>query len=104
MRNHYYRDLYPKLQGLNQGSKSMDEYFKEIKITMIRANIIKDKEAMMARFLNGLTKEIANVVELQHDMELEDIVHMETKVERQIRKRATHVFKLNQLHLYQHRG
>jgi hypothetical protein len=43
VRNHYYRDLYLKLQGLNQGSKSMDEYFKEIKITMIRANIIKDR-------------------------------------------------------------
>jgi len=42
----------------------MDEYFKEIKITMIWANIIKDGEAMMARFLNGLNKKIANVVEL----------------------------------------
>ena len=51
VRNHYYRDLYLKLQGL---SKSMDEYFKEIKITMIWVNIIKDREAMMARFLNGL--------------------------------------------------
>jgi len=69
----------------------MDEYFKEIKITMIWANIIKDKEAMMARFLNGLTKEIANVVELQHDVELEDMVHMETKVERQIKK-GRHMF------------
>jgi len=30
----------------------------------------------MARFLNGLNKEIANVVELQHYIELEDMVHM----------------------------
>jgi hypothetical protein len=28
--NYYYRDLYMKLQGLKQGSSSMDEYFKEI--------------------------------------------------------------------------
>jgi hypothetical protein len=28
--NHYYRDFYLKLQGLNQGSKSVDEYFKEM--------------------------------------------------------------------------
>jgi hypothetical protein len=33
--NHYYRDLYLKLQGLNQGSRFMDEYFKEMEITMI---------------------------------------------------------------------
>jgi hypothetical protein len=33
--NHYYRDLYLKLQGLNQGSRFVDEYFKEMEITMI---------------------------------------------------------------------
>ena len=40
----------------------------------------------MARFFNGLNWNIANVVELQHFVELEDMVHMATKVERQLRK------------------
>jgi hypothetical protein len=40
----------------------------------------------MARFLNGLNRDIANVIELQHYVELEDMVHMATKVERQLRK------------------
>jgi len=80
--NHYYRDLYLKLQGLNQGSRSVDEYFKEMEIVMIRVNVIEDREATMARFINGLNRDIANVVELQHCMELEDMVHMATKVER----------------------
>jgi len=82
MPNHYYRDLYLKLQGY----KTVDEYHKEIEIAMIRANVVEDKEATMARFLNGLNWDIANVVELQHYMELEDMVHMATKVERQLRK------------------
>ena len=73
--NHYYRDLHMKLQGLNR-----DEYFKEMEIAMIRANVIEDREATMARFLNGLNRDIANVVELQHCVELEDMVHMATKV------------------------
>ena len=34
----------------------------------------------MARFLNGLNWDIANMVELQH-VELEDMVHMAIKVE-----------------------
>jgi hypothetical protein len=34
----------------------------------------------MARFLNGLNKDIAYVVELQHCVELEDMVHMAMKV------------------------
>jgi len=51
---HYYRDLYLKLQGLNQNSKSVDEYHKEMEITIIRANVVEYKVATMARFLNGL--------------------------------------------------
>jgi hypothetical protein len=71
--NHYYRDLYMKLEGLNQGSRSVDEYFEEMEIAMIRANVIEDREATMTRFLNGLNRDIANVVELQHCVELESI-------------------------------
>ena len=56
--NHYYRDLYLKLQGLNQGYKTVDEYHKEMKIAMIRANVVEDREATMARFLNGLNRDI----------------------------------------------
>ena len=33
--NYYYRELYDKLQGLVQGSKSVDEYYKEMKVAMI---------------------------------------------------------------------
>ena len=86
MPNHYYRYLYIKLQGLNQGYKTLDEYHKEMEMTMIWANVVEDREATIAKFLNGLNRDIANVVELQHYVELEDIVHMTTKVERQLRK------------------
>jgi len=80
VRNHYYRDLYLKLQGY----KTADEDHKEMEIAMIRANVVEDRDATMARFLNGLNRE--NVVELQHYVELEDMVHMATKVERQLQK------------------
>ena len=93
--NRYYKDLYMKLKGLNQGSKSIDEYFKEMEIAMIQANVIEDKKAIMARFLNGLNKDIVNVVELQHCVEFEDIVHMATEVERQIKRRGSICFQTN---------
>jgi hypothetical protein len=64
--NHYYRDLYLKLQGLNQGYKTVDEYHKEIEIAMIRPNVVEVREATMYRFLNRLNRDIANVVEVQH--------------------------------------
>lgn len=84
--SHYYRDLHLKLQSLKQGTKSIEEYHKEMEITMIRANVEEDREATMARFICGLNREIANVVELQHYVEIEDVVHMAMKVERQLKR------------------
>jgi hypothetical protein len=52
-----------------------------MEIALIRANVVEDREATMARFLNGLNRDIANVVELQHYVELEYMVHMAIKVE-----------------------
>jgi hypothetical protein len=66
-----------------------------MEITMIQGNVIEDSEAMMARFLNGLNTEIVNMVELQHYKEFKDMVHMATKVERQIRRRGNTRFHTN---------
>lgn len=61
--------------------KSVDDYYKEMEITMIRDNVVEDREAIMARFLTRLNREIANVVELQHYVKIHDMVHMAIKVE-----------------------
>ncbi|KAH9704900.1 hypothetical protein KPL70_011651 [Citrus sinensis] len=61
-----------------QGSKSVENYHKEMEISMIRANV-EDREATMARFLTELIKKIANLAKQQYYMELEDMVHMAMK-------------------------
>ena len=43
----------------------------------------------MARFLMGLNREIQNVVELQHYVELEDMVHMAIKIGNQVKRRGS---------------
>jgi hypothetical protein len=48
---------------------------------MIKANVEKDREATMPRFLHGLNREIADVVEMQYYVELTDMVHQSIKVE-----------------------
>ena len=72
--NHYNRDLYQKLQSLTQG-RSVEDYYTEMEIIMIRANLEEDREATMARFLNGLNREIVEKVELQHYVEIEEMVY-----------------------------
>ena len=59
----------------------MEEYYKEMEVVMVRSNIEEDREAAMARFLAGLNREIQNVVELQHYVELKDMV-IENQVKR----------------------
>jgi hypothetical protein len=87
--SHFYRDLYQKLQNLTQGSRSVEDYHKEMEVAMIRANVEEDREATMTRFLSGLNRDIANVIELQHYVEIEDMVHMAMKVERQLKRKET---------------
>uniref|UniRef100_A0A2N9I282 CCHC-type domain-containing protein n=1 Tax=Fagus sylvatica TaxID=28930 RepID=A0A2N9I282_FAGSY len=55
------------------GSRSVEDYHKEMEVAMIRANVEEDREATMARFLSGLNRDIANVIELQHYVEIEDM-------------------------------
>ncbi|KAH9649251.1 hypothetical protein KPL70_025912 [Citrus sinensis] len=52
-----------------------------------RANMEEDKEATMARFLNGLSREIADKVELQHYVEIEEIVN-NIKIEQRLKRRG----------------
>jgi hypothetical protein len=84
--SYYYRELYKKLQGLRQGSQCVEDYYKEMEIAMIHANVEEDREATMARFLLGLNQEIHDKVEMQHYVELEDMVHMAIKVEQQLKR------------------
>ena len=86
---HYYRELFNRLQMITHGIKSVEEYQKELKVGMIRANVNEDKEVTMSRFLNGLNRDITNVVELQSYVELEELVHLAIKVEGQLKRKCS---------------
>lgn len=52
---------------------------------MIRVDLKEDSEALMACFIVGLNLDIAEKVELNHYLELGDLVKMSIKVERQLK-------------------
>ena len=86
--SHYYRDLYQRLQTLVQGSRSVEDYYKEMEITMLRADIVEDREATMARFLNGLRPKIAELVELQNYVDMPELIDKASKIERRLKRRG----------------
>ena len=57
----YYHYLYHKLQALTQGNRSVDDCYKEMEIIMLRADIVENREATMARFLSGRVGGVADV-------------------------------------------
>ncbi|XP_071939170.1 uncharacterized protein [Coffea arabica] len=83
--SHYHRDLYQKLQTLTQGQRSVEDYYKDMEISMLRADIQEDREATMARFLSGLRAEIADQLELQYYVEIDDMVDKAIKIEQRLK-------------------
>lgn len=61
----------------------MEEYVKEFEFLLIRCELMEPQEQTIARFLGGLRKDIANVVELQSYIFLEEVIKLATRVERQ---------------------
>jgi hypothetical protein len=82
----YQRDLRNKLQNLKQGTKSVDDYYKEMELLLIRSGIREDAESKMARFLHGLNAEISGFVEMFPYNNLQDLVDQAMRTERKIQQ------------------
>ncbi|KAK1693826.1 hypothetical protein QYE76_010523 [Lolium multiflorum] len=81
---HYETDLFNKLQKLKQGTKTVEEFFKEMVLTMMRANIQESEQQTIARFFNGLNYPIKRIVEFQPYSNMVELVHQASKAERQV--------------------
>ena len=79
---YYNRDLFKWLQLLKQGKKTVEEYYKEMEIAMIQANVTEDDEKTMACFLNGLNHPIKKIAVFQPYSNLIELVHQAIKAER----------------------
>jgi hypothetical protein len=61
--SYYGRDLTNKLQQLKQGAKSVEEYYQELQICMLRCNLEEREDAAVAQFVAGLNSEIQDILE-----------------------------------------
>ena len=86
---HYRKELLLKLQQLQQGHRSVDEYFRDLETTLTKIDMHENEESKIARFVSGLRREIQNVVELYEYSSLEKLVHLAIKVESQILKKTS---------------
>ncbi|XP_066333661.1 uncharacterized protein [Miscanthus floridulus] len=81
---YYSRDLHLKLKHLVQGTRTIDEYFQELEMCVLRTGITEGEESTMAQFLVGLNKPIADKVDMTTYTCLTELVHFAKRAERQI--------------------
>jgi len=76
-----------KLQRFQQGTLSVDAYYKELETLLCKLEIREEDEAFIARFVSGLRKEIQDIVELQEYSSFGSLIHLAMKVEAQLTKK-----------------
>jgi hypothetical protein len=59
----YKHDLRKKLQHLEQGDMSVQEYYAELQKGMVRCGVVEDAEDKVCRFYGGLRREIQDIVD-----------------------------------------
>ena len=85
---HYGRDLHQKMRRLSQGSKSVEEYNQEMETLIMKAEVIEDAEATMARFQRGLNRDIQDRLELQDYEDMDELLHKAILIEQQNKRRS----------------
>jgi hypothetical protein len=61
---YYSRELHLRLKRLVEGNRSVDVYYQDMEMCLLRIGIQEDEESLMARFLVGLNKPIAEKVDM----------------------------------------
>ncbi|XP_051117869.1 uncharacterized protein LOC127242392 [Andrographis paniculata] len=56
----YTQELHVRLQSMKQGNKTVDEFYKDLEVTLMRADVRKSQQATVARILTRLNRDIAD--------------------------------------------
>ena len=83
---YYKQGLFFKFQTLQQRAYYVEDYMKEFEMLMMRCNLQEAQEQTIARFISGLHKEIADLVELQPYATLNYMITLAMKIERQCKR------------------
>lgn len=59
-----------------------------MKMAQMMADIVKDREATMVKFMGGLNWEIVDVLEWHRYVEIVDLMEQAIKIEKQLKRRG----------------
>jgi hypothetical protein len=82
--SYYARDLIKKLQQLKQDARSVEEYYQELQIGMLRYNLEEREDAAMAQFFAGLNRKIQDILEYKDDTNITHLFHFARKAKKEM--------------------
>jgi hypothetical protein len=83
--SYYARDLLHKLQQLKQGTKSVEEYYQELQMGMLRCGLEESEDGAIARFMGGLDREIQDILAYKEYNSVTRLFHLACKAERKVK-------------------
>ncbi|XP_051149220.1 uncharacterized protein LOC127263941 [Andrographis paniculata] len=84
----YRRELHERVQQMSQGNRSVEEYYKELETAMMRADIVEDPEATMARFMSGINRDLRDTLELHPYVDLSELLQRAILLEKQRKRKG----------------
>jgi hypothetical protein len=82
--SYYARDLLNKLTCLQQENKSVEEYYQELQMGMLRCGLVQNEKASMARFLDGLNREIHDILSYMEYNSITRLFHLAIHAAREV--------------------
>jgi hypothetical protein len=82
--SYYAHDLLNKLQCLKQDTHSVEEYYQELQIGMLRCGLVENNDAAMAHFLGGLNRAIQDVLGYKEYTNITRVFHLACKAKREV--------------------
>ena len=73
-----------ELQRLKQGSNSVEDYYQELQTGLVRCGLVETEDAMMARFLGGLNRDIQDILDNKEYNSITRLFHFACKAEREV--------------------
>jgi hypothetical protein len=89
--SYYARGMLNKVQCLQQGSKSVEEYFQELQIGMLRFGLVENDDAAMTRVFGGRNHKIQDVLDYKEYNNITRLFHLACKAEREVQERQTRI-------------
>jgi hypothetical protein len=78
---YYQRSMLTKLARFDQGKNSVEDYYQELQTGMLHCGIEEDNEALMARFIGRLNKEIQTILRYKSYHTITRLFHLACNAE-----------------------